>query len=207
MQLGVSEAKMTCESCVAVWDNGRRDSMKKEYLVHENLCDWGGCIWRDESTKMMIFGELINHNQDYNIPSKFRETFNEIHWNIYPNPCRDKQVFEQSRKKCDFTHVVLEGFTFGYHMLNLSFHSLPKEVTLCPLICFHEPRVPCQWRSMEFINYCLFNICALVKHQTTHVSRIKPIPRWIRYHKRVTDQLLDDFREWGFIDIALLNRV
>ena len=38
IQFGSSEEKefspkMTCESCVVVWDNGRRDSMKTEYLV------------------------------------------------------------------------------------------------------------------------------------------------------------------------------
>ena len=88
--------KMTCEICVVVWDNGRRNAMKTEYLVHENLCDWGGSIWMDESTKMTIFGDSINHNQDYGLPSRFREPDNEIHWNICPNPCVDGKRFEKS---------------------------------------------------------------------------------------------------------------
>ena len=102
---------MTCERCVAVWDNGRRDSMKKEYLVHEKLCDWGGGIWRSESTKMIIFGESINHNQDYGLPSIFRDPLNEIHWNICPNPYRGGKGFDQSGKECHFT--LLDG---RYHI-------------------------------------------------------------------------------------------
>ena len=124
----------------------------------------------------MIFGEPINHNQDYGLPSIFREPLNEIHRNICPNPCRDGKRFEQSRKECSFTLVALTRSTFRNHLLNFSFHSLPKEVTSCPLICFHEPRVPYQWRNMEFIKHHMFKICALGKHQTTHVSQRKFIP-------------------------------
>ena len=168
IQFGASEAKefgpkMTCESCIAVWYNGRRDAMKTEYMVHENLCNWGGSIWMAEGTKMTIFGESINHNQDYGLPSRFREPVDEIHRNICPNPCRDGKGFKQYGKGCHFTLMELEGITFDHHLLNLSFHSLPKEFTSCPLIRFEEPRVPCQWRSMEFIENNIMNICALGK--------------------------------------------
>ena len=97
----------------------------------------------DESTKMTIFGESINHNQDYGLPFRFREPVNEIHRNICPNPCRDGKGFEQVGEECSFTLVALAGITFSNHLLNFPFHSLPKEVTLCLLICFEEPRVPC----------------------------------------------------------------
>ena len=147
--------------------------MKKEYLVHENLCDWRGGIWRSESTKIVIFGESINHNQDYGLPSIFRDPLNEIHQNICPNPCRDGKRFEQSRKECSFTLVVLTRSTFGNHLLNFSFHSLPKEVTSFPLIFFHEPRVPRRWRGMEFIKDCMFDghIKTLYMNQKRHVVR------------------------------------
>ena len=82
-----------------------------------------------ESTKMTIFGESINHNQDYGLPYRFREPVDEIHQNICPNPCRDGQGFKQAGEECSFTIVALEGITVNNHMLNLSFHSLPKEVT------------------------------------------------------------------------------
>ena len=146
-----------------------------------------------ESTKTKIFGELINHIQDYILLSRFREALNEIHQNICPNPCRDGQSFEQSRKKFSFTLMELTRSTFGNHELNFSFHSLPKEVTSCHLICFHEPRVPYRWRSMEFIKDCMFNICALGKHQMTLVSQRRAIPRKMWYHRQVTSQLLHDF--------------
>ena len=118
--------KMTCEICVAVWDNGRRDSMKTEYLVHENLHNWRGGIWMTESTKITIFGDSINQNQDYGLPTIFREPFNQIHWNVYPNPCRDGKGFEQAGKECSFTLVSLAGIRFSNHLLNFPFHSLPK---------------------------------------------------------------------------------
>ena len=121
----------------------------------------------DEGTKIPLFGETINHKQDHSVPSICRDPSNEIQRNICPNPCRDGKWFEKSRKECHFTLVVLEGIAFIHHLLNFSFHSLPKEVTSCPLICFHEPRVPCRWRIMEFIADSLLNICALGKHQTT----------------------------------------
>ena len=114
-----------------------------------------------ESTKMTIFGESINHNQDYGLPPRFREPVDEIHRNIYPNPCRDGKGFEQAGEECSFTLVALVGITFSNHLLNFLFHSLPKEVTSCPLIRFEEPRVPCHWRSMEFIEDNLVKICAL----------------------------------------------
>ena len=147
-----------------------------------------------KSTKMTIFGESINKNQDYGLPSRFRYPFNEIHRNICPNPCMDGKRFKQSRKECSFTLVAQGGRKFDNHLLNFSFHSLPKEVTSCPLICFLEPRVPCRWRSMEFIKDCMFNICALWKHQMTLVSQRRAIPREMWYHKRVTGQWLDDFK-------------
>ena len=56
----------------------------------------------DESTKMTIFGESINHNQYYGLPSIFREPVNEIHRNIYPNPCRDGKGFEQAEEEYSF---------------------------------------------------------------------------------------------------------
>ena len=143
---------------------------------------------------MTIFGELINDNQDYGLPSIFREPLNEIHRNICPNPCRDGQRFEQSGKECSFTLVALTRSKLGNHLLNFSLNSLPKEVTSCPLICFREPRVPCQWRSMEFIKDCMFNIYALGKHQTTLVSQRRAILREMQYHRRVTGKWLDDFR-------------
>ena len=118
-----------------------------------------------ESTKMTIFGDPINHNQDYGLPSIFRDIFNEIHRNIYPNPCRDGKGFEEVEEECSFTLVALEGITFRNHLLNFLFHSLPKEVTSCPIIRFEEPIVPCHWRSMEFIEYILVKIYALGKHQ------------------------------------------
>ena len=142
---------------------------------------------------MMIFGESINHNQNYGLPSIFREPLNEIHRNICPNPCRDGQRFEQSGKECSFTLVAVTRSTFRNHLLNFSLHSLPKEVTSCPLICFHEPRVPCRWRIVEFIKDCMFNICALGKHQLTLISQRRAILREMRYHRRVTGQRLDDF--------------
>ena len=77
---------------------------------------------------MVIFGESINHNQYYGLPSRFREPVDEIHRNICPNPCRDGQGFEQAREDCSFTLVALEGITFGNHIFNFLFHSLPKEV-------------------------------------------------------------------------------
>ena len=140
-----------------------------------------------ESTKMTIFGEPINHNQAYGLPSRFREPFDEIHRNICPNPCRDGKGFEQCGKECHFTLVALEGIKF-------SFHSLPKEVTSYPLICFEEPRVPYRWRSMEFIEDILLKICALGKHYKTLISHRITIPRVTWYNIWVTDQLLDDFR-------------
>ena len=177
MQFGVSEAKMTCESYVAVWDNGIRDSMKKEYLVHENFCNWRGGIWMVESTKMTIFGESIHHNQDYGLPSIFREPLNEIHWNICPNPWRGGKRVKQSIKECSFTLVVLTRSTFDNHILNFSLHPLPKEVTSHQLIFFDEPRVPYWRRSMEFLKDHIFKVCALGKHQTTLVSQRIAIPR------------------------------
>ena len=185
---------MTCKSGIVVWDNGRRDSMKMEYLVHENLCEWGGDIWMVESTKMTIFGESINHNQDYGLPSIFREPFNEIHRKICPNPCRDGKRFKQSGKECSFTLVALTCITFNNHLLNFSFHSLPKEITPCLLIHFEESRVPCWWRSMEFIEDHMFKICALGKHQATLVSQRQTIPRVMWYKIRITGQLFDDFK-------------
>ena len=142
---------------------------------------------------MTIFGESINQNQYYGLPTKFRYPIDEIHQNISPNLCRDGQGFEQAREECSFTLVALASITFSNHLLNFSFHSLPKEVTSCPLICFHEPRVPCQWKSMEFIKDRMFKICALGKHQMTLVSQRRSIPREMWYHKRVTGQRLDDF--------------
>ena len=100
--------------------------MKMEYMVHENLCDLGGSIWMDESTKMTIFGELINQNQDCGLPSRFRDPFNEIHRNICPNPCRDGKGLNQSGKECHFTLLALVGITFYHHLLNFPFHSLLK---------------------------------------------------------------------------------
>ena len=135
----------------------------------------------DESTKMTIFGELINHNQDYSLPSRFRNPVDEIHRNICPNPCRDWKGFKQAREECSFTLLALESITFSNHLLNFLFHSLPKEVTSRPLICFEEPRVPCHWRSMEFIEDSLVKICALGKHQATLVSQRRTIPRVMRY--------------------------
>ena len=76
-----------------------------------------------ESTKITIFGESINHNKDYGLPSRFREPVDEIHRNIYPNPCRDGKRFDQSRKECTFTLVALEGSTFGNHLFLVSFPS------------------------------------------------------------------------------------
>ena len=121
-----------------------------------------------ESTQMTIFGELINHNQDYGLPYKFKEPCNEIHQNIYPNLYRDGKRFDQSRKECSFTLVVLTGSTFNNHLLNFLFHSLPKEVMSCPLIGFEEPRFPYRWRSMEFIEYNLVKIGALVSQRKNH---------------------------------------
>ena len=123
-----------------------------------------------ENKKVTIFGELIKHNQDYSLPSRFREPVDEIHQNICPNPCSDGQGFEQAGEECSFTLVALESITFSNHLFNFPFHSLPKEVTLCPLIRFEEPRVPCRGRSMEFIEDNLVKICALGKHQVTLVS-------------------------------------
>ena len=114
-----------------------------------------------EIKKMTIFGESINHNQDYGLSSIFRELVNEIHRNIYPNPCRNGQGFEQAGKECSFTLVALASITFNNHLLKFPFHSLPKEVTSCPLIHFEEPRVPYQWRSMEFIEDILVKIYVL----------------------------------------------
>ena len=148
----------------------------------------------DESTKMTIFGELINHNQDYGLPSKFREPFGEIHQNICPNPCRYGQGFEQVGEECSFTLVTLAGITFNNHLLHFPFHSLPKEVMSCPLIRFEEPRVPCCWRRMEFIEESPVNICALGKHQATLVSQRRTLPRVLRYKRGITGQLLDDLR-------------
>ena len=105
----------------------------------------------NESTKMTKFGELINDNQDYGLPSIFRECFNEIHRIIFPNPCRDEKGFYHSGKECRFTLVTLECITFDHHMLNFPFHSLPKEVMSFMLRSFEEPRVLCRWRSIEFI--------------------------------------------------------
>ena len=96
----------------------------------------------DERKKMTMFGEPINQNQDYGLPSRFREPFDEIHQNIYPNPCRDGKGFEQAMEERSFTLVALVGITFNNHLFNFPFHSLPKEVTSCLLICFEEPRVP-----------------------------------------------------------------
>ena len=79
-----------------------------------------------KSTKMIIFGELINHNQDYSLSFRFRDPADEIHRNIYPNPCRDGQVFEQAGEECSFTLVALAGITFSNHLLNFPFHSLSK---------------------------------------------------------------------------------
>ena len=65
-----------------------------------------------ETTKMNIVGEPINHNQDYDLPSRFKDPFHEIHRNIYPNPCREGKRFKQSRKECSFTLVALKRRTF-----------------------------------------------------------------------------------------------
>ena len=43
----------------------------------------------NKGTKMTIFRELINHNQDHYLPSRSRVPFNEIHRDIHPNLCRD----------------------------------------------------------------------------------------------------------------------
>ena len=137
---------------------------------------------------------MINHNQDYGLPSRFREPVYEIHRNICPNPCRDGKGFEKAGEECSFTLLALARITFNNHLLNFLFHSLPKEVTSCPLIHFEEPRVPCHWRSMEFIEDILVNICALGKHQATLVSQRRTIPRVIQYKRRITGQLLDDLR-------------
>ena len=112
-----------------------------------------------ESTKMTIFGESINHSQYYGILSRFRELVDEIHRNICPNICRDGKGFEQAGEESSFTLVALASITSSNHLLNFPFHSLPKEVTLCSLICFEEPRVPYRWRSMEFIEDNLVKIC------------------------------------------------
>ena len=168
--------------------------MKTEDMVHENLCVSGGGIWMDENKKMPIFGELINHNQDYGLPSRFRETFDEIHRNICPNPCRDGQGFKQVEEECSFTLVVLAGITFNNHLLNFPFHSLPKYVNPCPLIRFKERRVPYRWRSMEFIEDILVKICAMGKNNMILVSHRRTIPRVMWYNRRITGQLLDDFR-------------
>ena len=130
-----------------------------------------------ESTKMTIFGKSIHHNQDYNLPSIFRDPLNKIHRNICPNPCRGGKSFEQSGKECSFTLVVLKRSTFENHMLNFSLHPLPKEVTSHQLIFFYEPRVPYRWISMEFIKDYMFKVCVLGKHQMTCVSQRKSIPR------------------------------
>ena len=148
----------------------------------------------DEGTKMTIFGEVINHNQYHCLPSKFRDPFNEIHQNSCPNLCRNGKGFKQSSKECRYALVALVGITFSNHLLNLSFHSLPKEVTSCPLIHFEELKVPCQWRIMEFIEDILLKIFALGKHHTTLVSQRSIIPRVMWYNRRVISQLLDDFR-------------
>ena len=148
----------------------------------------------DESTKMTIFGESINQNQYYGIPTIFRQPIDEIHQNICPNPCRDGQGFEQAREDCSFTLVALASITLSNHLLNLPFHSLPKEVMSCPLIHFEEPRVPCYWRSMDFIEDSLVKICTLGKHQVTLVSHRRTIPSLMWYSRRVADQLLDEFR-------------
>ena len=147
-----------------------------------------------ENTKMTIFVEPINHNQDYGLPSIFREPIDEIHRNICPNPCRDGKRFNQVKKECNLTLVALEGITFGNHLLNLSFHSLPKEVMSCLLIHFEEPIVPYRWRSMEFKEDILVKICALGKHEVTLVSQRRTIPRLMWYNIRVTSQPLYDFR-------------
>ena len=136
----------------------------KIYATEEAVYGW----MREK--KMTIFGEPINHNQDYSLPSKFREPVYEIHRNIYPNPCRAGQGFEQAEEECSFTLVAMVGITFSNHLLNFPFHSLPKEVTSYPLIRFEEPRVPCRWRSMEFIEDSLVKICTLGKHQANLVS-------------------------------------
>ena len=96
----------------------------------------------EEETKMTIFEETINHNQYHYIPSGFRDPFNEIHKNIYPNLCRDGKGFEQSQKECRFSLLALEGIKFKHHLLNFPFHSLPKEVIPFLLIHFEEPKVP-----------------------------------------------------------------
>ena len=57
--------------------------MKTEYLVHETLCNQGGGILLVERKKMSIFGDSINHNQDYGLPARFRELVDDIHRNIY----------------------------------------------------------------------------------------------------------------------------
>ena len=80
----------------------------------------------DERKKMIVFGESINHNQNYGLPSIFRDPIDEIHRNIYPNTCRDGQGLEQAGEECSFTLVVLAGITFNNHLLNFLFHSLPK---------------------------------------------------------------------------------
>ena len=147
-----------------------------------------------ERTKMTIFVELINHNQYYGLPSRFRELVDEIHRNICPNPCRDGQGFKQAEEECSFTLVALGSITFNNHLLNFPFHSLPKEVTACLLICFEEPIVPCRWRSMQFIEDILVKLCALGKHQATLVSQRRRIPRVMRYTRRTTSQLLNDLR-------------
>ena len=63
--------------------------MKTKDLGQENLSNGGGCIGMAESTKMTIFGEAINHNQNYSLPSRFRDPFNEIHQNICLDLRRD----------------------------------------------------------------------------------------------------------------------
>ena len=60
--------------------------------------------------------------------------------------------------ECSFTLVVLTRNTFGNHMLNLVLHPLLKEVAMCHLICFDEPRVHCRWRSMDFIKDHMFKV-------------------------------------------------
>ena len=132
---------MIGESRITIRDNGRRHSMKMKDLVQENLSNGRGCIGMAESTKMTIFGEAMNHNQNHTVPSIFREPVNEIHRNICPYLGRYGQGLEQSQKGCCFTLIALAGITFNHHLLNFPRHARPKEVAPCPFICFEKTRV------------------------------------------------------------------
>ena len=60
-----------------------------------------------EGTKMTIFGDVINDNQDHCVPSMFRDPFNEIHQNVCANLCRDGPGVgrDASRKEQNATFI------------------------------------------------------------------------------------------------------